>query len=148
MTEIVQVDSHSRSVVFLPEEKCPPEGGHLEGESQPQSRIASGTSLAVQLDMRPTPRLILLVFLLLQIFDGILTYTAVAVLGVVGEGNVLLAAMMQIVGAGPTLLGAKTLAAGCGILLYVRGFYGILGILTGLYACAAITPWLMVFHSL
>jgi Domain of unknown function (DUF5658) len=98
--------------------------------------------------MRPTPRLILLVFLLLQVFDGILTYTAVAVLGVVGEGNLLLASAMQIAGAGPTLVGAKTLASACGLLLYVRGFYGVLGALTGLYLMAAIAPWLMVFHSL
>jgi hypothetical protein len=98
--------------------------------------------------MRLTPRLILLVFLLLQVFDGILTYTAVSVLGVVGEGNVLLARVMQIAGAGPTLVGAKTVASACGLLLYIRGFYGILGALTGLYILAAITPWLMVFHSL
>ena len=98
--------------------------------------------------MRPTPRLILLVFLLLQVFDGILTYTAVAVLGVVGEGNVLLATAMQFAGAGPTLLGAKTVASACGLLLYVRGFYGILTALTGLYLVAAITPWLVVFHRL
>jgi hypothetical protein len=108
----------------------------------------SGTTLALSLDMRPTPRLILLVFLLLQVFDGVLTYTAVHVLGVVGEGNLLLATAMQAAGAGPALLGAKTLAAGCGVLLYARGLYGILGILTGLYLVAAITPWLMVFHSL
>jgi hypothetical protein len=98
--------------------------------------------------MRPTPRLILIVFLLTQIFDGILTYTAVAWLGVVGEGNVLLATAMQVAGAGPALLGAKSLAAVCGILLYARGLHGVLGVLTGLYILAAITPWLMVFHSL
>jgi hypothetical protein len=34
------------------------------------------------------------------------------------------------------------------VLLYVRGFYVVLGALTGLYLFAAITPWLMVFHSL
>jgi hypothetical protein len=98
--------------------------------------------------MRPTPRLILLVFLLAQVFDGILTYTAVAWLGVVGEGNVLLATAMHFIGAGPALLGAKTLAAGCGTLLYFRGFHVVLGALTGLYLLAAITPWLMIFHSL
>ena len=98
--------------------------------------------------MRPTPRLILLVFLLLQVFDGILTYTAVAWLGVVGEGNILLATAMQVAGAGPALFGAKALAAACGLLLYVRGFYVVLGALTGLYVVAAIAPWLMVFHSL
>ena len=98
--------------------------------------------------MRLTPRLILVVFLLTQLFDGILTYTAVAWLGVVGEGNMLLATAMRVAGAGPALLGAKSLAAVCGVLLYLRGFHGVLGALTGLYILAAIAPWLLVFHSL
>jgi hypothetical protein len=102
----------------------------------------------LDIDMRPSPRLILLLFLLAQVVDGLLTYTAVAVLGVVGEGNLLLASAMHIAGAGPALVGAKTLAAGCGVLLYARGFYGVLGALTGLYMLLAITPWLVVFHSL
>ena len=108
----------------------------------------AGMTLALREEMRLTPRIILLVFLLLQVFDGVLTYTAVAWLGVVGEGNVLLATAMHFAGAGPALLAAKTLAAGCGVLLYMRGFYVVLGTLTGLYLFAAITPWLMVFHSL
>ena len=77
--------------------------------------------------MRPTPRLILIVFLLTQVFDGILTYVAVSWLGVVGEGNLLLATAMKVAGAGPALFGAKTLAAGCGLLLYTRGLHGVLG---------------------
>lgn len=95
-----------------------------------------------------SPRLILLVFLLLQAFDGLLTYLAVGVLGVVGEGNILLASAMHVAGAGPALLAAKTIAAVCGLILYVRGFHGILGVLTGLYLVAAIAPWLVVFHRL
>lgn len=102
----------------------------------------------LDLDMRPSPRLILLVFLLAQLFDGLLTYTAVAVLGVVEEGNLLLATAMQAAGAGPALFGAKMIAAGCGLLLYIRGCHSILGALTGLYFLAAITPWLYVFHNL
>ena len=124
---------------------------HLKPSSRanPQKvRFFTGTTLALNTGMRPTPRLILLIFLLLQVFDGVLTYTAVAVLGVIGEGNVLLATAMQFAGAGPALVGAKTLASVCGVLLYVRGFYGILGALTGLYLVGAITPWLMVFHRL
>jgi hypothetical protein len=34
------------------------------------------------------------------------------------------------------------------VLLYLRGFHGILGALTGLYMLLAITPWLFVFHNL
>lgn len=102
---------------------------------------------ALREQMRLTPRLILAVFLLMQMFDGLLTYTAVAWLGTVGEGNALLAAAMQMAGAGPALLGAKMLASCCGVLLYVRGFYGILSVLTCIYLLGAITPWLLVFHS-
>ena len=98
--------------------------------------------------MRPSPRLILLVFLLAQIVDGLLTYAAVAWLGIVGEGNALLAIAMQMAGPGPALFGAKTLASCCGLVLYVRGFYGMLGALTGLYFAVAITPWLLIFHNL
>jgi Domain of unknown function (DUF5658) len=98
--------------------------------------------------MRPSPRLILFVFLLAQVLDGLLTYTAVSVLGVVEEGNLLLAAAMDLAGSGPALVAAKTIAAICGVLLYVRGWYGVLGLLTGLYMVAAITPWLVVFHRL
>jgi len=105
-------------------------------------------SLAVPEKMRLTPRVILLVFLVLQVFDGVLTYVAVAWLGIVGEGNVLLATAMHLAGPGPALLGAKTLASGCGMLLYSRGFYVVLAGLTALYLVAAITPWLMIFHGL
>jgi hypothetical protein len=98
--------------------------------------------------MRPSPRLVLVVFLLAQFFDGILTYLAVAWLGVVGEGNLLLATAMHMVGPGPALFSAKMLAAGCGLLLYLRGLHGTLGALTGIYFLVAIAPWLLVFHNL
>jgi len=98
--------------------------------------------------VRPRPRLILAVFLLAQLFDGLLTYLAVAVLGVTDEGNLLLATAMEAAGAGPALFTAKALAAGCGVVLYIRGYHGVLGALTGLYFAAAITPWLIVFGSL
>ena len=117
-------------------------------EDSKRSSIRPGTTLALLETMRLTPRLILLVFLVLQVFDGILTYAAVAWLGVVGEGNMLLAAAMNVAGPGPALVAAKTVAAGCGLLLYLRGFYAVLGALTGLYLLAAITPWLMIFHRL
>jgi len=112
------------------------------------SMIFPGTTLAASLLVRLTPRLILIVFLLTQVFDGILTYVAVAWLGVVGEGNLLLATAMHVAGAGPALIGAKSLAAGCGMLLHSRGLHGVLGVLTGLYILAAIAPWLLVFNSL
>lgn len=98
--------------------------------------------------MRLSPGFVLLVFLIAQVFDGLLTYAAVAMLDIIGEGNILLAAAMEAAGAGPALLGAKTVAAAGGLLLYVRGCHGILGALTAFYMVGAITPWLYVFHNL
>jgi hypothetical protein len=98
--------------------------------------------------MRPSPGFVLIVFLVAQVFDGLLTYTAVAVLQVIGEGNLLLAAAMEAAGAGPALVGAKTIAAAGGLILYLRGCHGILGALTAFYMVGAITPWLYVFHNL
>ncbi len=91
--------------------------------------------------------LVLALFLVAQISDGIFTYTVVHAEGLVAEGNVLLATWMGLVGPAPALLGAKLLAAACGVLLYVRGGHRTLAFLTLFYAVAAVAPWLMILHS-
>jgi len=98
--------------------------------------------------MRPSPLFILLVFLIAQLSDGLLTYTAVGVLDVVEEGNLLLATLMESAGTGPALVGAKALASAGGVVLYLRGCHGTLGALTAFYFVAAIAPWLAIFHNL
>lgn len=90
-------------------------------------------------------RVTLLVFLALQGFDGLFTYTAVHAYGMHAEGNVLIATWMTLVGPTLALFGAKTVASACGILLYVRGMHRTLSMLTGLYVIGAIGPWMMVF---
>jgi hypothetical protein len=97
--------------------------------------------------MRPSPRLILLLFFVAQISDGALTYAAVDLFGAAAEGNFLLATWMEVAGAGPTLLVAKTVAVACGLLLYARGLHGVLGALTGFYLLGAIAPWLIVYRG-
>ncbi len=92
-------------------------------------------------------RLMLLVFLVLQVFDGLFTYTAVHAYGLHAEGNVVISTWMTLVGPGAALFGAKTLAAACGILLYVRGVHKTLTLLTVLYIVGAIGPWLVVFTA-
>jgi len=92
------------------------------------------------------PRLVLLLFLVAQLWDGIFTYVAVDAHGLAAEGNGLLAAWMAILGPAPTLLAAKLGAAAGGVLLYVRGVHGPLAGLTVLYALAAIGPWLAIYH--
>ncbi len=91
------------------------------------------------------PRLVLLLFLVAQGWDGVFTYVAVDAHGLHAEGNALLASWMTLVGPAPALVGAKVMAAGCGLVLYLTGVHRILAGLTALYAVVAIGPWLAVF---
>lgn len=95
-----------------------------------------------------SPQLTVALFLLAQVFDGVLTYAAVQHFGTSAEGNPLLQVWMALIGPEPALVGAKLLAAGCGLILYVVAFHRVLLALTVFYAAAAIGPWLAIFHQL
>ena len=90
-------------------------------------------------------RIILLLFLSAQAFDGVFTYVAVGAYGLAAEGNALMATWMALVGAAPALFAAKTIAAACGVLLYVRGVHRTLALLTLFYAFGALGPWMLIF---
>lgn len=90
-------------------------------------------------------RVMLLLFLTAQGFDGLFTYTAVHAYGLHAEGNMLIATWMALVGPAAALFGAKTVACAGGMLLYARGLHRTLSLLTIVYVVAAIGPWLMVF---
>ena len=90
-------------------------------------------------------RLMLLLFLTAQGFDGLFTYIAVHAYGLHAEGNVLIATWMGLVGPGAALFGAKAVAGACGLLLYARGLHRTLSLLTVLYVIGAIGPWLIVY---
>ena len=92
-------------------------------------------------------RVMLLLFLTAQGFDGLFTYTAVHAYGLHAEGNILIATWMALVGPAAALFGAKAVACACGVLLYVRGLHRTLSLLTIVYVVAAIAPWMMVFRS-
>ena len=92
-------------------------------------------------------RIILLLFLAAQAFDGIFTYFAVEAHGVAAEGNVVLGTWMRLIGPLPTLIVAKLIAASGGVLLYFYGVHRILAGLTLVYAAAAIGPWLVIIRS-
>jgi hypothetical protein len=94
------------------------------------------------------PRLWLLIFVLLQLADGVLTYAAVERFGASAEGNPILATWIMITGAAPALLGAKLLACGCGAVLYAAGVHRVLVGLSALYFFAAVMPWLHIFSQL
>ena len=92
-------------------------------------------------------RLVFAVFVVLQIADGLMTYGAVSIFGIVAEGNPLLQTWIHIAGAGPALFGAKLLACGCGAILYLSDSRKTLGALSAFYAVGAIGPWLRVLAS-
>ena len=91
------------------------------------------------------PRALLIVFIVLQAADGLLTYAAVERFGMGAEGNPILATWIMLTGSGTALIGAKTLACMCGGLLYAAGVYHALASLSVLYLFAAVVPWLRVF---
>jgi hypothetical protein len=92
-------------------------------------------------------RLVLLLFLVAQAFDGLFTYVAVSAVGTHAEGNQLLAMWMDLVGPGPTLFAAKLVAATAGVFVYYRGMHRLLAGLTALYGLVAIGPWLLVYQT-
>ncbi|MGE0461797.1 MAG: hypothetical protein AB7Q16_10550 [Vicinamibacterales bacterium] len=94
------------------------------------------------------PRLILLLFLVAQLWDGIFTWVAVDAHGLTAEGNAILVGWMALIGPGPTLLAAKLGAAAGGVLLYARGVHRALAGLTVLYAAGAIAPWLAHYGTM
>ena len=90
-------------------------------------------------------RALLVIFLLLQAADGLLTYAAVERFGPTIEGNPLLVTWMALTGPEPALIGAKMLACLCGGLLYAAGVHNVLACLSALYLVAAVMPWLRIF---
>jgi uncharacterized membrane protein len=85
---------------------------------------------------------VIVLFLLAQAADGVMTYVGVTTLGVHIEANPLLASLMVMFGHGTAVAGAKLVAAGLGISLHLVGVHRILAILTGIYMVGAVLPWM------
>ena len=84
---------------------------------------------------------VIVLFLLAQAADGVMTYVGVTTFGVHLEANPLLASLMNMFGQGTAVAGAKLVASGLGISLHLVGVHRILAILTGVYLIAAVLPW-------
>jgi uncharacterized membrane protein len=84
---------------------------------------------------------VIVVFLLAQAADGVMTYVGVSTLGIHLEANPLLATLMNAFGQGTAVTGAKVVASGLGISLHLVGVHRILAVLTGIYILAAVLPW-------
>lgn len=86
----------------------------------------------------------LILFLLAQCFDGVLTYIGVVTFGSGIEANPLIAALMGYLGAATALMAAKTVAAVLGIALHRRGVHSAVAVLTAFYVVIAILPWIAI----
>ena len=86
----------------------------------------------------------LLVFLLAQATDGILTCIGVGAYGFHAEANPVAASLMATFGAGPAVAGLKLLTASLGVLLHALGVHRVLALIAGIYVVAAVLPWAAV----
>jgi uncharacterized membrane protein len=84
---------------------------------------------------------VIVLFLLAQAADGVMTYVGVTTLGVHLEANPLLASLMDLFGQATAVAAAKLVASGLGISLHIIGVHRVLAILTGVYLVAAVLPW-------
>lgn len=86
------------------------------------------------------------VFLLAQASDGILTYIGVATYGIEMEANPLIAWLMTSLGEGPGLATAKVTAGTFGVILHLTGVHRAVAALAAFYIVVAIIPWMAVLY--
>jgi hypothetical protein len=87
-----------------------------------------------------------IVFLLAQASDGVLTYIGVATYGVEMEANPLITWLMTSMGEGAGLATAKVTAGVFGMILHLTGVHRAVAALAGFYIIVAIIPWMAVLY--
>jgi len=87
--------------------------------------------------------IVVVLFLIAQLLDGVFSYLGIAAFGV-SEGNPLIAHYIHHVGLGASLTAAKIVAAVCAMTLHLLGFHRVLAFLTLMYLSLAILPWTVV----
>ena len=90
--------------------------------------------------------LAVIVFLVAQVSDGVLTYIGVATYGLSIEGNPVITWLMSVMGEGPGLAAAKVTAGFFGMLLHLSAVHKAVAILAGFYIVVAIIPWLAILY--
>ena len=88
----------------------------------------------------------MVVFLLAQISDGVLTYIGVSTYGASIEGNPLITWLMSALGEGPGLATAKVAAGLFGVALHLSAVHKAVALLAGFYIVVAIIPWLALLY--
>ncbi len=103
-----------------------------------------GSRLRLAPPSPPTRRRILLLFLLAQVCDGVLTYVGVRIFGPSIEGNPIVAWYIVTMGAGLATIGVKSVAVFCAAILHARAWHWTLGVLTVWYFAFAVWPWIAI----
>jgi uncharacterized membrane protein len=90
--------------------------------------------------------------LVLQVLDGILTFTGLSIFGVEMEGNALLRRLAEMYGAAPTLFFVKLTAIGFVIFLTLnahrrRYLRPVIAILVVIYLTLAVIPWVYLLSD-
>jgi uncharacterized membrane protein len=86
----------------------------------------------------------LLLFLLAQASDGVLTYVGVTLYGSHMEGNPLIRWLMSAIGEAPALTAAKLSACAFGFVLHLSAVHKTVAVLTTFYLLAAVVPWVAI----
>jgi uncharacterized membrane protein len=86
----------------------------------------------------------LLVFLIAQASDGVLTYVGVSTYGRHIEANPLIGWLMTMIGQGAALATAKGAAVFFGIALHLSAVHRAVALLAVLYIAVAVLPWVAI----
>jgi hypothetical protein len=92
-------------------------------------------------------RFTLVLFVVLQVADGLITFGAVRIFGTAAEGNPILETWIQLAGPGAALLGAKGVACGGAVVLYALGRRRLLAALTAVLLAYGVVPWLVLLAT-
>ena len=86
----------------------------------------------------------LILFLLAQAGDGVLTYVGVSTYGIGIEGNPIIAWLMESMGEGLALTTAKMTAAVFGVALHLSAVHKAVALLAVFYLTVAVLPWMAI----
>ena len=88
----------------------------------------------------------LVMFLLAQALDGVLTYVGVSTFGLRMEGNPLVGWLMSSMGEAAGLATAKLAAGFFGIALHLSAVHKTVALLAVFYAAVAVAPWVAILY--
>lgn len=88
----------------------------------------------------------LVIFLLAQALDGVLTYVGVSTFGPRMEGNPFVGWLMSSMGDAAGLATAKVAAGFFGIALHLSAVHKTVALLAVFYVAVAVAPWLAILY--